>query len=387
MIYLITGTPGAGKTLRALSMALKFKDEGRAVYAHGLTDLDYVKAGFLPLPDPTKWDELPDNSVILGDECHEWIPQRDKGRDIPAHVFKLAKHRHRGFDFILTTQHGSQIDVFARRQVNSHHYMRKKPKGFMLGRAGALEITWDRYCEKPDDFLAQRKAVKSTFFYPKSIFGLYRSATMHTGKERVPLQVYGIGVLAIFTLWLMYKGVSSVIALAKGDDSQDTTATVTTPREGQSKASADSPSRGVVTHDPELAEYVRKWTPRVADIPSSAPAYDGFEVKQYPKPSCISTASQCVCITQQGTPLDITDAVCRDIARHGYFDPFMEPERNRSGPVEFTGVTEGWGDTGRVRSSDSAPRIGGRYVPPADTPTPSMWASGTTMFPERRSRR
>ena len=58
MLTIITGLPGHGKTLYALSMVPEeYKD--REIYYHGIDDL---KLPWIYLDDPTKWHQLPDGS-------------------------------------------------------------------------------------------------------------------------------------------------------------------------------------------------------------------------------------------------------------------------------------------------------------------------------------
>ena len=79
MIYLITGQPGHGKTLRAMQLALEFKGKGRDVYVSGVRGLKTAEAGFIDLPDPTKWMDLPDGAVVVLDECYSAFPRRMPG--------------------------------------------------------------------------------------------------------------------------------------------------------------------------------------------------------------------------------------------------------------------------------------------------------------------
>lgn len=74
MIYLITGQPGHGKTLRAMQLALEFQAKGRDVYVSGVRGLKTGEAGFFDLEDPKAWTSLPDGAVIVLDECYSAFP-------------------------------------------------------------------------------------------------------------------------------------------------------------------------------------------------------------------------------------------------------------------------------------------------------------------------
>ena len=65
MIELITGTPGSGKTLYAISqIKAKSEKENRPVYYSGIADLTL---GWTEI-DPEKWFDAPPNSIVVIDE-------------------------------------------------------------------------------------------------------------------------------------------------------------------------------------------------------------------------------------------------------------------------------------------------------------------------------
>src|SRR5205809_7156589 len=99
MITLITGLPGNGKTLYALTWlkALAEKD-GRTVFYSGITDC--MIPGWVE-HEPEKWPELPANSVILIDEVQRVMRPRMHGSAVPAHIAQLETHRHKGVDLVL----------------------------------------------------------------------------------------------------------------------------------------------------------------------------------------------------------------------------------------------------------------------------------------------
>jgi hypothetical protein len=76
----------------------------------------------------------------------------------------------------------------------------------------------------------------------------------------------------------------------------------------------------------------------------SAPAYDGFEVQDYPRPHCVIVGDQaveriaCRCYTQQVTPMEMEDRACIQIARYGAWDPRRPPLESR--PAETTSAED-----------------------------------------------
>ena len=93
MIYLTTGANGAGKTLLTLKdvRAQQLK-ENRPVYYHGF-DMDEAKAAEFGWQkfDPKKWQDLPDGSICIMDECQNEFPLRRSGAEVPDYVQAIAQ--------------------------------------------------------------------------------------------------------------------------------------------------------------------------------------------------------------------------------------------------------------------------------------------------------
>ncbi len=194
-LYLVTGQPGHGKTAYALDKAFTFKKEGRKIYASGVKDLDYEKAGFTYLDDPTKWQDLPDGAVILLDECYTVFPNRNPGAKVPDHVEAMARHRHRGFDFILIAQQGLQLDPFLRGLYEEHVHVRQTS----VMRSKTKLKRWNQYqsnvqgaCNDIVDWVR-----------PKYVFDYYTSTTLVTTKRTVPMWIrYVVGGLVVLAVIL-----------------------------------------------------------------------------------------------------------------------------------------------------------------------------------------
>lgn len=93
-------------------------------------------------------------------------------------------------------------------------------------------------------------------------------------------------------------------------------------RLGESKAVPSTASL------PDAKDYqLPDFVPRLPDRPETAPAFDVLrQVKNMPRVSaCIASASRCICYTQQGTRLDVTEPNCRRIANSGDFDYYVDP--------------------------------------------------------------
>lgn len=129
-IALITGTPGSGKTYFAVSKAvelfpLEVNGVARPIYHDGINGLQLPWATC----DAREWEKLPDGSIVIIDEAQRIFPQCPVGSKRPAHYSALNTHRHRGFDFVLTTQRSGLIDSQVRVLCQPHIHI-TRPFGF-----------------------------------------------------------------------------------------------------------------------------------------------------------------------------------------------------------------------------------------------------------------
>ena len=121
MISLITGQPGAGKTLYALNFVkTRAEKENRPVYYSGISDL---KLPWLELDKGEDWHGVPEGSIVVIDECQRVFRPRVNGAAVPEHVSKLETHRHSGIDLVLITQHPMLADNNVRRLVGQHFHV------------------------------------------------------------------------------------------------------------------------------------------------------------------------------------------------------------------------------------------------------------------------
>lgn len=308
MILLLSGQPGHGKTLRALVLASEYKKQGRAVYVEGIKDLDLVKTGFLPLENPKDWEKLPDGAVIVVDECYRHFPNRSAQSRTPDYIEALARHRHRGFDFILICQDPSkQLDPFLRGLVDAHTHVRRK-----FGTHNVVLKTWDHFQDKP---LAQ-DGRNQVWRYPKDVFTWYTSATMHTVKRSMPWWIFAVIPLVVFVGYVAWH-------LKSGRFLRDEPAT-------PAVAAAGATPVGVETADAPLTaeQYIARNTPRIQGQPWTAPLYDDAQVQAKPEIYCMSSAVKCTCLTEQGTRYFIAQKVCRTMARHGNYNPYRDRPRD-----------------------------------------------------------
>lgn len=327
-LYLVTGQPGHGKTAYALDKAFKFKNEGRAIYAHGVKDLDYGKAGFTYLENPAEWEQLPDGAVILLDECYTALPNRNPGAKVPAHVEAMARHRHRGFDFILIAQQGLQLDPFLRGLYEEHVHVRQTS----IIRSKTKLKRWNQYqsnvqtaCSDTVDWVR-----------PKYVFDYYTSTTMVTTKRQLPMWIRWVivGVVVLAVLLLVVKWYFA--AKIAGVDGGRPPATEPVTRAAATAGSVATVGADAARVYETPTDYAKAHLPRFGTMPWTAPIYDQRAITTDPQLICMSSMegldgngkrseASCTCMTEQGTRYDLSQPECRTLARHGpVYNPYKQ---------------------------------------------------------------
>jgi len=339
-ITCITGTPGAGKTLSALEELLneigvewrgKSVEQIREAIQSKVTRPVYVcnvrglRPGlFEEIDDPFGWEELPDGSLILVDEAWEFFGKHLRNNDDPR-VLNFAKHRHRGFDWIITTQAVSQLSPFMRDLLGRHVHVTRK-----FGTETTYRYEWPHTHDNANSQTAKSQAIETMWRYPHEIFALYESATLNTIKRRIPKKI----VIALVVGALSFVAIPGAFVMlwdTLGGDAVAAPTQAATARDGEARSAASTePSGGDgETLTPEEYAYLR--APRVDADPASAPLYDRFEVQDYPRMFCMISGDQaverisCRCRTQQMTPILVDDRVCIHVARNGMWDPRLRP--------------------------------------------------------------
>ena len=109
MITLITGQPGAGKTLFTLQFVRELAEkEKRTVHYSGIKDL---RLPWLELANAEDWYQVPQGSIVVVDEAQRIFRPRGAGSVVPRHVSELETHRHQGIDLFIITQHPMLVDT------------------------------------------------------------------------------------------------------------------------------------------------------------------------------------------------------------------------------------------------------------------------------------
>lgn len=325
MLYLITGLMGASKTLNAIKFIHEEKQfQGRPVYyfrIRNLNDEMFPAWTEIQKEDIEKWRDYPDGSVFLIDECDHAFPQRSAKQEVPEYIRELKETRTRGMDWVFVTQHPSQMDVFVRRNIGHHIHIER-----LFGTERSKWYEWGKYVD-PEDRRNRSAAKTKIVKFDKKYYNAYKSAEYHTHAKTIPYKylilpvVFLIAAFAFagfkFLGWGADDSVQQFSPVDSVVDASRSSASFLTPTPRQS--------------EPLTAEqYIADRTPRIADIPWSAPVYDDvYKVESYPRPQCFVWESgrrkgECNCVTQQATPLTISHETCLAIVRQGYFQEFVQ---------------------------------------------------------------
>lgn len=370
MLIIRTGLPGAGKTLNAireidLEHAADPNDPTkrlhkdphdpdlppRPIYYNGIPELDAskLKANWIEWDTPEKWFELPDGAVIVVDEAQGTFGT-DIGRSRVEKVTRFEKHRHHGWDIHLITQHPSLLAPAVRKLAGKHiNFFRP------YGRSkGIFRHEYEMCIDSPEKRSNFKLSQETKVELDPAYFGVYKSSTVHTHKKVTPrfLKLLPLYILATLVPLALVGGVFWYM-IASGKDEQDA---LRSQMEGQGQGSELLPAGSLQSahagqsygsaqpaQEDKPDDYFEQATPRVADLPLSAPKYDQLnKPRDFPRPVCAATFDQrlidtayrrgqqvgvhkgkpaaCKCYTQQITRMETTFEFCMDVVENGYFD-------------------------------------------------------------------
>lgn len=363
MITLITGVPGSGKTLMAVSDLAKKVDKewaGRKIFVHGIPDLTIPTE---PIPDGHSiqdmhvWLKWPENngSIILIDEAQNIFPPRSAGSKTPEIVEWLHVHRHSGVDIILISQMPGRIDKQVRDLVGAHYHIHKTPLGVRM------RYFWD-YCEN-NPKSGMKNARPEVYKFDKKAFGLYKSAEIHTKVKTPKSRVLWVIPIALvvfgMTSYMGYSLLSGLGSSEKDDSENSSVSSFVDVKSDDLKKSVKDKSAvagqeigGQIapSQNKNLTEDMLK--PKIEGMVESKPLYDQVrQVKQFEYPvACISGGkSGCSCYSSQGTVIkEIDKKTCNDYVKNGMpFNPYKEPNRD---VVQNANIQPMSDDSGQVLS-------------------------------------
>lgn len=361
-ITIITGTPGAGKTLYAVTKLIrpligatvdKEEDDGSItqhpvkIYTNinGLT-LDHELIDGSAEGGLRNWHEwATPGTVIVVDEVQKIWKPRANGSAVPEDIGALETVRHMGVQFILLTQ-GIMLSERNLLALCGRHLHIRRIGMLPL----AIVYEWDHASRS---LMYSKAFTKKPWRYDKAGYKLYKSAELHMKTKRaVPTLAYfvlaGVAALAYLAPTLKARmderfGGGQKIAAAPAGAPNGAGATLPPP--GQQTAGSDpenAPEHGPIND-------AKDWIPRDPLRPESAPAYDGLrQVAVMPRlVGCMSMGSKAQCYTQQGTRVEVHPDMARSLMERPLFDPY-QPLQQQAGAV---------GPAAQAQPVDQAPGV------------------------------
>lgn len=348
-IELFTGKPGAGKTHHAVQRALAAIAEGRPVYVSNMNGMQI--AGAIPFEDPRKWEDLPAGSLLIVDEAQRYW-RASRSLELPPEVAAMETHRHLGVDFLLTTQQPTYLLKHLRGLIMPHTHHER------LTKASSRTFRWQNRCVEDPESQAERElSDEGVHVLTKAEFSSYTSTEKDTHKPKIPKKLIVVGVIAVTVVgmfWWVNKRVSSIGAPLPSDETSSVQ-----PQAGHATLTG---AKRAPQSDPE---FFASQTPRHPGMPWSAPVFAERKVVSKPEVYCMTSGpgvdaqgkhrpATHVCITEQGTRVDMSRTAAADLAvRGGIYNPWREPVRERGNGSQ--GSTGGGQRPPVIASADAAP--------------------------------
>lgn len=320
-LVLVTGLPGAGKSLFALAQyGVDEKGQLRAnTYQSGIPGCK------LPYWDPVKWRDLPPGATYFIDEAQDVFPPRNPNSDPPSH-YVFNRVRKGGLAVVLLTQHPTMIDARVRRLCGKHFHL--------VNEFGAESAMLHEFPTGVGDVDARNDSLATRWKYPKHVYDYYESASKHRGKGKPPARVrmipwlIGGAVVAVLAgLWWTWHVMNDMPGAGVADKAK------LQPVQSARPGSTDPRSGRTLT----AAEYVASHQPRLPGLAHTAPRYDDLtKPSRAPFPAaCVSTKARCKCFSQDATVLDVPEPTCRSVVERGFFKDWTDPmDRGRAvGPA------------------------------------------------------
>lgn len=369
-ITLITGLPGTGKTAHAVDLLAHGAEyKGSPAFVMGIEDL---KVEHEPCPPVAEWTIVkqapedpskslyyfayPPNSVVVVDEAQRVYRPRSAASRVPAEVAAFETVRHTGVRFLLLTQDAGLLDSNIRKLVGRHIHFKATP-------FGTYRYEWVGLGD-PDSKSSRDQAARSKYKPPSRVFGLYKSAEIHT-KTKVRLPGYA---------YVLFFGVISLIGA--GAYIYNTIKSKTdTPVLSQNLEALKSGARSVSgsSSGQTASEYIASQKPRVAGLLHTAPIYDQITVPQdVPIISgCVeSKKTGCNCYDQRGGKYRTTSEICRQFLDGGIFFAFRpDPVQQNATPDKVTGgapATTGTGQGQALAIPGPVEKFAGTHIRPLE---------------------
>lgn len=324
MIYLLTGTPGAGKTLYAVSTFINklMKDivtpDGKPVKRRLLVDgIPGLAIDHQPLTAPDigidgstvppktggdgvwNWYEWcqPGDLIVIDEVQRHWRP-RGLGTKPPLAISSLETHRHKGVDFILITQSASLLDQNVRRLIERHTHVRRA-----FGGGRSILYDWDG-CQVNTS--STKQAQVSYWGYPKDAYKLYTSSSLHVKPvHRFPIwALLPIIALAGFFFFApkAYTTLTNTMT-GKGFTAK--------PSDSASAPTARPPAAGVAAAAGSAPALPPLQVSKSQSEIDNTNLIVSHETNQNAISGCVKTLKRCTCYSESGFIAPVSEAACQ----------------------------------------------------------------------------
>lgn len=289
MITIITAVPGSGKTLFCIGLIVDAIKAGRPVYSN----IDGLQVdGCHPAPDD--WRDTPEGSLVVYDESqqpHLYPSTAHRGEVKDERLRSMEVHRHTGHDLVFVSQSQSFLHHHIRKLAGEHIHLYRA-----FGAKTVTKYTWQHCVDSPNDRAEQARADAFPWKFPKEHFGLYKSATIHTHKFKIPKKLAAMLVFILVVAFaVVYNATTAensyLLGSATAEQQPVETSTV------EAAASALGGVGSAATTNPKTA--------------ATTDMYDWADTElATPVAGCISSATKCQCFSGEGTLIKMAYGQC-----------------------------------------------------------------------------
>lgn len=291
MITLLTAVPGSGKTLYCIGLILKAIEDGRPVYSN-IEGLQIPKCH----PAPDDWRDTPEGSLVVYDEAqqpHLYPSTAHRGEVKDERLRQMEVHRHTGHDLVFVSQSQSFLHHHIRKLAGEHIHLYRA-----FGSKTVTKYTWQHCVDSPNDRGEQGRADAIPWRFPKEHFGLYKSATIHTHKFKLPKKLaLLVGFILLAAGFTVYNATNNAESVLFGDQE----------KQASEPASAELVNKAAGSVLGGVGSAATTSTHR----PASTDMYNWAETEPVtPIAGCISSATKCQCFNESGAALKLSHAQC-----------------------------------------------------------------------------
>ena len=305
----------------------------RAIYTN-IADLKLIQCR--PLPPDCDWRSTPQGSYFAIDEAQLINIFSDEAKGIDPIVKDLTIHRHKGYDFLFITQEPSFVHKYIRKLASHHIHLVN-----IFGWEQSMKLEWSVVQDSPNAIKAIARTENFTRWrFPKHVYKLYKSSTIHTKKKRLPKKLVLLSFAALFVfalaLFLLFSPdqKNPLVAMAAGNP-------LTHSQEKKNEQPTQPTSGAIPTTEQKNPQNVQNQNEAAASSPVvdsasvTVPAYDITDPYAYqpvvnPNPvnhrvfsGCFCQKNTCKAYDQQGTSIDgISPKVCKELLKDSSNRPF-----------------------------------------------------------------